>query len=108
MTNYKYTDEALLALKSDPMAMPGPKNAAPYLLTIPEEHRPRAVSLAHLIMNMSPGWNYSGAVYQAVKNLKAVDFGETADEAWLKTEQAKTRRESEERLEMAARMLRHI
>lgn len=102
----KYTDTALQALKSDPQASPGSKNAAPYLLTIPEEHRPRAVSLAHLIMNMSPGWNYSGAVYQACKDLKASNFEPTADEIWVKSEQAKTRKESDERLRLAASMLR--
>lgn len=105
MTN-KYSDESLQTTIADPNASPGARNAAPYLLRIPEEHRPRAVSLAHLIMNMSPGWNYSGAVYQATKDLMASKFEPTADELWVKSEQAKTRRESDERLRLAASMLR--
>ena len=41
---------------------PGDRNAAPHLMTVPEDDRPMVVGEAHRRMNMEPGWNYSGAV----------------------------------------------
>lgn len=49
----------------------GNKAAAPILRELTPEQRTVAVAEAHTRMNLSAGWNYSGAVWQAVQDLKA-------------------------------------
>jgi len=45
----------------------GDKNAAPYLRPFTPDERRRIVAEAHTLSNMVPGFNYSGAVWQAAK-----------------------------------------
>lgn len=45
----------------------GPRNAAPYFLKVPAADRVLVSLKANEISNTSPGWNYSGAVGEAVR-----------------------------------------
>lgn len=45
----------------------GPMNAAPYFMQVPIQHRNMVALKSNQIQNSSPGWNYSGAVYEAVQ-----------------------------------------
>lgn len=63
------TDEALLAdlatFEKDPYAK-GLKARYDYLMPIPAEDRNSVSSLASVIMNRTPGYRYSDALYAAV------------------------------------------
>lgn len=48
----------------------GNKAAAPILRELTPGQRTVAIAEAHTRMNLSAGWNYSGAVWQAVQDLK--------------------------------------
>lgn len=48
----------------------GNKAAAPILRELTPGQRTVAIAEAHTRMNLSSGWNYSGAVWQAVQDLK--------------------------------------
>lgn len=49
----------------------GNRAAAPILRELTPGQRPVAIAEAHTRMNLSAGWNYSGAIWQAVQDLKA-------------------------------------
>lgn len=49
----------------------GNRAAAPILRELTPAQRTVAIAEAHTRLNMSPGWIYSGAIWQAVKDLKA-------------------------------------
>lgn len=48
----------------------GNKAAAPILRELTPGQRTVAIAEAHTRMNLSPGWIYSGAIWQAVQDLK--------------------------------------
>ena len=80
-----HTDEYLAASLAGDHGL-GPQRAANYLKELPtEELRDRAVARAHLRMNLSGGWIYSAAVYEAVKETKVFGLAETLDEAYARS-----------------------
>lgn len=48
----------------------GKRNSEPYLRHVPAEYRNAVVAEAYTLMNMAPGFNFSGAVYQAAKTFQ--------------------------------------
>ena len=76
---------------------PGDKNSAASFMQVAPEQRYRVASVAGTIQNTSPGWNYSGAVYEAVRRLKAVDFGETDVERYARQDRERQQAEREAR-----------
>jgi hypothetical protein len=68
----------------------GDRNTASMLRDIPFEHRQRAAGLAHSIMNRVQT-NYSGAMWDAIAELRRANYGETITERqnreWREREQ---------------------
>lgn len=68
----------------------GSRRTAPMLREVPFEHRQRAAGLAHSIMNRVQT-NYSGAMHDAIAELRRANYGETITERqgreWREREQ---------------------
>lgn len=62
-----YLSDAKLAEDLTGVNGTGPQNAAPYFLKVPAEDRVLVSLKANEIGNTSPGWNHSGAVFEAVR-----------------------------------------
>lgn len=98
----RYSDEWLTwAAQHSPST--GERRTAPMLQEIPFEHRQRAAGLAHAIMNRV-ATNYSGAMWDAISELKRANYGETVTERqnreWC--EQEKARRDAQWEAEVRA------
>jgi len=74
----------------------GQQRTAPMLREIPVEQRQRAVGLAHSIMNRV-STNYSGAMWDALAELRSANYGETVTERqgreWREREQERRQAE---------------
>ena len=68
----RYSDEWLTWATANAPAI-GDRNAAPYLAEIPFDQRQATVHRAREIMNRTAGFNFSGAVWQAVYEAKKVN-----------------------------------
>lgn len=87
----RYSDEWLTwAAQNSPST--GERRTAPMLREIPFEHRQRAYGLAHAIMNRV-ATNFSGAMWDAIAELKRANYGETVTERqnreWCEQERAR-------------------
>jgi hypothetical protein len=84
----------------------GNRNTAPMLRNVPMEQRQRAVGLAHSIMNRVQT-NYSGAMFDAIAELRRANYGETVTERqgreWREREQARRQAEWENEARAFAR-----
>ena len=70
----------------------GSRRTAPMLREVPFEYRQRAAGLAYSIMNRH-ATNYSGAMHEAIAELRRANYGETLTERqgreWREREQAR-------------------
>jgi hypothetical protein len=98
----RYSDEWLeWAARHSPST--GERRTAPMLREIPFQHRTRAACLAHAIMNRV-ATNYSGAMWDAIAELKRANYGETVTERQNREwrEQEKARRDAKWEAEVRA------
>ncbi len=91
----RYSDEWLVWAAQ--FGSPGDKNSAPYFMAVRPDQRLRVAMVAGTIQNTSPGWNYSGAVAEAVRRLKAVDVAETDVERYARKDRERQQAEREAR-----------